>query len=80
MRFVLTGLVSYLYVFGELVIDKETEGSEISDDIKLEDDLNRLTVAGVVAPTNPTCTAKQTNNLMKLVLHCDTQCVCDQFE
>jgi len=42
-----------------LVIDKETEGSEISDDIKLEDDLNRLTVARVVAPTNPTCTAKQ---------------------
>ena len=80
VRFVLTGLVSYLYVFGELVIDKETEGSEISDDIKLEDDLNRLTVAGVVAPTNPTCTAKQTNNLIKLVLHCDTQCVCDQFE
>lgn len=46
----------YLDILGKLIIGEDTERSKVADRVELEDDFDRLTVAGVVTPTDPTCT------------------------
>lgn len=48
------GIWPYLNIFGELVIGEDTEGREVTDRIELENDLNGLSVAWVVTPSDPT--------------------------
>lgn len=45
--------MSYLNVFGKLVIDKDAERSEIPHRIKFKDYIDRLAVAPIFLPPNP---------------------------
>lgn len=49
--------IFYLDVFGKLIIGEDTERGEVADRVELEDDLDGLTVARVVTPSDPTFTA-----------------------
>lgn len=44
----------YLNIFGELVIGEDTQRREIAHRIELENDLDGLSVARVVTPSDPT--------------------------
>lgn len=44
----------YLNVFGKLIIGEDTERRKVPDRVELEDDLNGLSVARVITPSNPT--------------------------
>lgn len=44
----------YLNVFGKLIIGEDTERRKVADRVELEDDLNGLSVARVITPSNPT--------------------------
>jgi hypothetical protein len=46
----------YLNVFGKLIIGEDTERRKVADRVELEDDLNGLSVARVITPSNPTYT------------------------
>jgi hypothetical protein len=44
----------YLNVFGKLIIGEDTERRKVADRVELEDDLDGLSVARVITPSNPT--------------------------
>lgn len=57
---------SYLDIFGELVVGEDVYGGELAYAIELEFHFDRLSVSGIVPPTDPAliCTKSNVNKSM----------------
>ena len=53
--------MSYLDIFGKLVIDKDAERSEITHRIEFKDDVDRLAVAPIFFPPDPAFLQRKVN-------------------
>ena len=53
--------MSYLDIFGKLVVDKDAERSEITHRIEFKDDVDRLAVAPIFFPPDPAFLQRKMN-------------------